>query len=221
MPTMGTNQTPRDSPDPTAVFACALSLWRESMRRCQSEREVNLSECYNGGDEFMRVIMRIGTQFEEWACTFIQFEDLDNCWPYLLEAQFGEACIALMDITSLDRFCDDDCLAVALRLHLPVKADGILPVPIDISAGNPVLGSEFRSFRIQTVREGGDGAIEPFTGWDDLFDESFGPPFFGFYGVYADGMLEHIADFKSYSDAVRLARKLSPGIQFPDVPISR
>lgn len=210
-----------EQPDPAAVFACALSLWRECMRRSQSGLKVNLSECYNGGDEFMRVIMRAGTQFEEWACAHIEFEALDNCWPYLLEERFGEACVALKDVTSLDEFCEKDCLAVALRLRLPVKAAGALPIPVDLSAGNPISESEFRQFRIQTMREYGDGNIEPFTSVDDPFDDKFGPPFVGFYGVCHDGMLEHIADFKTYADAVGLARKLAPGIQFPDMPHSR
>ena len=106
-----------EQPDPAAVFACALSLWRECMRRSQSGQKVNLSECYNGGDEFMRVIMRAGTQFEKWACAHIEFGQLDNCWPYLLEERFGEACVALKDVTSLDEFCEKDCLSVALRLE--------------------------------------------------------------------------------------------------------
>ena len=212
------NQT--DQPDPAAVFACALSLWRECMRRSQSGRKVNLSECYNGGDEFMRVIMRVGTQFEEWACAHIEFEALDHCWPYLLEERFGEACVALKDVTSLNEFCDNDCLEVALRLRLPVKAAGPLPIPVDISAGNPIGESEFQTFRIQTVRECNDGNVEPFTPSDDPFDERFGQPFFGLYGVCYDGLLEHISDLDTYPDAVSLVRKLAPGIRFPDVPHS-
>jgi len=129
--------------------------------------------------------------------------------------------VADKDVTSLDEYCENDCLEVALRLRLPVKAAGTLPVPVDLTAGNPVSESEFRQFRIQTLREYGDGNIEPFTSCDDPFDDKYGPPFFGFYGVCDDGLLEHIADFKTYFDAVGIARKLAPGIQFPDMPFSR
>jgi len=218
---MGNDDTTKLLSDPAAIFACAFSLWRECMRRSQSGRRVNLSECYNGGDEFMRVIMRAGTRFEEWACAHIEFGALDHCWPYLLEERFGEACVALKDVTTLGEFGDKDCLAVALRLRLPVKASGALPIPVDVIAGNPIPESEFRQFRIQTMREYDDGDIEPFTLADDPFDDKFGPPFFGFYGVCDDGLLEHIANFDSYVAAVGLARKLAPGIQFPDMPISR
>jgi hypothetical protein len=210
-----------ESPDPAAVFACALSLWRECLRRSQSRRKVNLSECYNGGDEFMRVIMRAGARFEEWACGYIEFEALNHCWPYLLEERFGEACVAVKGITALHEFDDKDCLAVSLRLRLPVKAGGGLPIPVDVIAGNPTSASEFRQFRIQTMRECRDGNIEPFTAVDNPFDDRCGPPFFGFYGVCDDGLIEHIADFKNYDDALRLARKLVPGIQFPETPHSR
>lgn len=210
-----------EQPDSAAVFACALSLWRECMRRSRSGRKVNLSECYNGGDEFMRVIVRAGTRFEEWACVHIEFEALDDCWPYLLEEKFGEACIALKDVTSLDEFCDNDCLAVALRLRLPVKATGTLPIPADVSAGNPITESEFRQFRIQTVRKCSEGYIVPFTSVDDPFDDRFDSPFFGLYGVCDDGLLEHISDFDTYAAAVGLARKLAPGILFPNTPHTR
>ena len=169
----------------------------------------------------MRVIMRVGTRFEGWACMHVEFEALDHCWPYLLEERFGEACIALTDVSSLDSFTEKDCLAVALRLKLPVKSVEPLPVPIDVTAGNPVSGSEFRQFRIQTMREHCDGNIETFTSIDDPFDNEFGPPFFGFYGVCDDGMLEHISDLDSYAAAVGLARKLAPGILFPDVAHSQ
>ena len=191
------------------------------MRRTESGRKVNLSECYNGGDEFMRVIMRAGTRFEEWASAHVAFEALDHCWPYLLEERFGEACVALKDVSSLDEFCEEDCLAVALRLRLPIKSAVRLPMPLDVSAENPIFESEFQQFRIQTVRECGDGNIEPFTSADDPFDDKFGPPFFGFYGVYADGLLEHIADFDSYTAAADMARKLAPGIQLPNTLYSR
>lgn len=169
----------------------------------------------------MRVIMRAGTRFEEWACGQIAFDALDHCWPYLLEEKFGEACVALKDVTSLNEFCDNDCLAVALRLSLPVKVTGALPIPVDVSAGNPITQSEFRQFRIQTMRERNESDIEPFTSIDDPFDKEFGPPFFALCGVGDDGLLEYIADFETYAAAVNLARKLAPGIQFPDVPHSR
>lgn len=219
MPSMGNNF--KTDSDPAAIFACALSLWIECMRHSQSDRKVNLTECYNGADEFMRVIMRAGTEFENWACTHVEFEHVDICWIYLLERRFGEACVALKNVTSLSEFSEKDCLAVALRLRLPVIAAGALPVPVDESAENPISRSDFSQFRIQTMREDSDGNVEPFTFVDDPFDDKFGPPFFGFYGVHDDGLLEHIADFKTYADTVAIARRLAPGVQFPDIAHSR
>jgi hypothetical protein len=217
---MGNTETSQHSPDSAAIFACALSLWRECMRRSRSGQRVNLIECYNGGDEFMRVVMRAGTKFEEWACAHIQFEALDECWPYLLKDRFGEACVALKDVTSLAEFGEKDCVSVALRLRLPIKLGKMHPSPVDVSASNPITESEFRQFRIQTIREFCDGEIETFSAADDPFDDNFSAPFFGLYGVCHDGFLEHISDFNSYSSAVSMARKLAPGIQFPDEPFS-
>lgn len=210
-----------EQPDLAAVFGCALSLWRECMRRSRSGRRVNLSDCYGGGDEFMRVVMRAGIRFEMWACRHIAFEALDDVWPYFLEAKFGEACVELKDVTSLNEFSERDCLQVALNLRLPVKVADGLPIPVDVVADNPVADSDFRMFRIQTVRESNEHDCEPFTSADDPFDSRFSSPFFGFYGVFDDGLLEHIADFDTYAAAVSLARKLAPGIQFADRPHSR
>lgn len=209
-----------EPPDPAAVFACALSLWRECMRYSRSGTQVNLSECYNGGDEFMRVIMRVGTRFEEWACKHIAFEGLEEVWPYLLEEKFGETYVALKGASSLDAFDDNDCLEVSLRLRLPVKVRDCLPVPIDISAWNPVVESEFRKFRIQTLRRCNKSNVILYTATDAPFADSFGHPFFCLYGVCDDGLLKRIAEFDTYDAAVGLVRKLAPGIKFPDVPYS-
>jgi hypothetical protein len=208
-------------PDPAPIFACALSLWRECMKRSRGGQRVNVSECYNGGDEFMRVIMRAGTRFEEWACRHIAFDQLDDVWPYLLEERFGEACAGSVGIESLDTFNGKECLAVALRLRLPVKADGSLPVPVDVSAANPSAGSEFVRFRIQTVRARGETDMVPFTLDDDPFDQAYEAPVFAVYGVGDDGLLEHIADRATYAEAVSFVCKLVPGIRFPETAHAR
>ena len=210
-----------EQPDPAAVFGCALSLWHECKKLTTGTERLNLSECYNGGDEFMRVVMRVATSFETWASLHIAFEDLDDVWPYMMEDKFGAACVSVMGAGALARFDDNDCLRVALRLGLPVESSAGLPVPIDQIATNPVAGSFFQSFRIRTVRDllGGEDT-EAFTLDDEPFDENFGAPYFGLYGVDADGLLEHIADRRTYAEAVSLAQKLAPGIAFDPVAIS-
>ncbi len=51
-----------------------------------------------------------------------------------------------------------------------------------------------------TVRDSrDDDFIEAFTVNDDPFDEEWGSPYFGFYGVEEDGLLELIADRSTYS----------------------
>src|SRR4051812_37146912 len=76
-------------PDPAAVCACVLSLWQECKKAVKSDRRLNLSECYNGMDEFMRVLMRVATRFEAWACQHIVWGQLDDVWPSVLEDRFG------------------------------------------------------------------------------------------------------------------------------------
>ena len=210
-----------ETPDPAAVFGCALSLWQECKKAVANEG-LNLSECYNGGDEFMRAVMRTATRFENWASLHIAFENIDDVWPYMMEDKFGAACVSAMGAENLAHFDDNDCLRVALLLGLPVKSSAGLPVPIDRVAPNPMAGSAFHAFRIQTVRDSLEDEItEPFTLDDEPFDENFGAPYFGLYGVDADGLLEHIADRRTYTEAVILAQKLAPGITFDPVAISR
>jgi len=208
-----------EQPDPAAVFACALSLWKECHKLAQIDKGLNLSESFNGMDECMRVMMRVAARFEDWSSLHIAFEELDSVWPYMIEDHFGEACLSLMLPARLAEFDDTDCLRVALRLHLPVRFDTDLPLPVCVTAANPTTGSGFSTFRIVTMRESHNGKTRELLSFDDdPFDERFGPPFFSLYGVDSDGRHEHIADRKTYAEAAKLARKLSPAIEFLDTP---
>jgi hypothetical protein len=207
--------------DPAAIFASALSLWQACKEHAASDTKLNLSECYNGMDQFMRELMRVANQFETWACAHIDFDAANDVWPYLLEDKFGEACLAVLAPDSLAQFDDSDCLRTAIRLRLPIKLDDELPIPVDVCSSNPSPASAFRDFRILTVRNLiEDGHAVPFTPDDDPFDQEFGKPYFVLYGSEEEGMLEHIAERKTYLEAVRLAEKLAPGVRFPESPTS-
>ena len=213
------NQSANSHTDAAAVFACALSVWDACHEYAASKTDFNLSECFNGIDQFMREAMSIGRQFEEWACQHTNFNELNDVWPYLLEDKFGKACLAHLLPSALPQFNKDDCLWVALHLRLPVMLDDALPIPFDMVAPNPIAGAEFREFRIQTVRNSlDDGDIVPFVADDDPFDEEFGERYFGLYGVGDDGKLEHIADRKTYREVLSLVQKLAPGVTFPSKP---
>ena len=187
------------------------------MRLSKAKERLNLSECYNGGDEFMRVVMCVGTQFETWASMHIAFDELNDVWPYMMEDKFGAACVTVVGAECLAQFNNDDCLRVALQMRLPVKVSAGLHVPIDVTANNPVTGSTFHAFRIQTVRIlHGEDTCEPFSFDDDPFDENFSEPHFALYGVGSGGLLEHIADRRTYADILTLACKLAPGIAFQE-----
>jgi hypothetical protein len=170
----------------------------------------------------MRVVMRIGHQFEVWASVHVVFEETEEVWPYDLEDRFGAACLSTTGVEALASFDDADCLRVAWRLGLPLRVDGRLPVPVCVSSKNPVIGSGFRAFRIRTFRHPiNNKSVEAFTSSDEVCDDEFGSPGFGLYGVEASGLLEHIADRTTYLEAVALARKLAPGLELPDCPIVR
>lgn len=212
---------PSEQSDPAAIFACALSLWSSCQGAAASQPELNLSECYQGMDQLMREVMRVGEEFEKWACRHVAFHELDDVWPYFLEERFGGACLEVMDAESLAGFDADDCLRIAFKLRLPMWVDGSLPLPVCVEAPNPLVDAEFQHLRIQTIRHewDEDAEVSPFTEDDDPFDENYSPPVFGIYGVKG-GVLERIADRKTYADARALSENLLPGIGFPDEVIA-
>jgi hypothetical protein len=204
--------------DPAAILGAALSLKTACEDMARKER-VNLSECYNGGDEFMRQVMRVATLFETWCCEHVDYSQFSDVWPYLLEDKFGDACLEVMLFAGLAEFDHRACLRVAAQLRLPVKVVAGLSVPVDLRADNPNGASPFRSFQIRTVRlHNEDNFISQYTPDDDSDDEKFGVIFFGLYGLDEHGIAEHIADRDSYANALSLAVKLAPGILFPSVP---
>lgn len=181
---------------------------------------MNLSECYNGIDQFMREVMRVANQFETWACLHVDFANLNDVWPYLLQDRFGEACLALVLPSALAEFDDTDCLCVTIHLRLPILFDEALPLPINVTALNPISGSPFREFKIQTIRYSNDGEYSvPYSVDDDPYDEEFNSPNFVLFGIGERGLIEHIAERATYTEVVRLVRKLAPGVAFPDAPM--
>src|SRR5215469_8894159 len=113
-------QTPSASyqVDPAAVFGAALSLWN-ACHKYAEKNKCNLSDAFNGIDQLMRVAMDVANGFERWSCQHVNFNELTDVWPYLLEDTFGETCLDITSLKALESFDDSDCLRVAMRLHLP------------------------------------------------------------------------------------------------------
>lgn len=205
--------------DPAAVFACAVSLQTACLDFQESDPSFNISESYNGGDQFMREIMRVGELFEAWSVAHVLFDELGEVWPYMLEEKFADACLKTMHTGSLSSFDDADCFCAAIQLKLPLHGRNGLPIPVDLRRQNPLTTSRFRSYQILSVREHlTDDRIHPFSPIDDPVDESYGKIFYGFYGIDEHGEAEHIADRHSYAAARSLAHALVPNIGFPESP---
>lgn len=209
------------TPDTAAVFAAAWSLHQACNDQANAAPSINLSASYQGQDGFFRELMRVAELFEKWACKHVEFAHMTDTWPYLLKARFGSACLETMNVDAFASFDENDCLRVAFKMRPPIRVDDHLPVPVCVEAPNPYEGAKFARLRIQTVRadlEGGDAF--PYSEDDEPFDEDYGEPFFGIYGVLAKGELEHIADRPNYSEARNLLLALIPNIDLPKVPIA-
>lgn len=120
------------APDPAAVFAIALSLWEACHAKASFDRSIDLSNAHTGMDGFIRAIMRIAQLFESWACQHIDFTQLSDVWPYLLQDRFVQECLSILLPNNLADFDEHDCRRIATRLNLkhhtasdfPPKRDG-------------------------------------------------------------------------------------------------
>lgn len=205
--------------DPAAVFACAVSLQSACLDLQAKDPTFNISESYNGTDQFMREIMRVGELFEAWSVAHVIFDELDEVWPYLLEEKFADACLHTRQPGSLSSFDDTDCFCTAIQLKLPLHGRNGLPIPCDLRRQNPLTTSRYRSYQILSVQEHlTENHIHPFSSVDDLADERYGKIFYGFYGIDEHGEAAHIADRNTYAEARTLAHALFPNIGFPESP---
>lgn len=107
-------------PDPAAALGVAISLSKLGESKVYRE---NISDTYAGGDEFMRQCMRVGELFETWACDHVDFEALDDVWPYMMQDKFADAAkSAGFDPLNLREINGDaECLEIAKALKLTLR----------------------------------------------------------------------------------------------------
>lgn len=209
--------------DPAAVLGCALSLYKAGHERAE-RLEYSLSDLYNGGDQFMREVMRVATAFEDWACEHIQFDKLYDVWPYTLEDKFGPAVLTVLGGNKgggyIGEFVDCHCLLTAVELGLPIKAYGVVRVPLTLRADNPA-GGEFTAYEISRLCCDGDEENIVSFNEGHLYSDpnNLSGHCFGVYGINGKGQAEHIADRADYAGALELVRKMAPGIVMPDEPV--
>lgn len=106
--------------DQAAVYAIAASLDRFTQKGGLSGFKMDVSRVYSGGDQFMREIMKTGAQFETWANAHVDFTQLDDVWPYMLQDKFATALEAARPgaVLILNHLTPEDFAAVAKQLGL-------------------------------------------------------------------------------------------------------
>ncbi len=108
--------------DPAAHVAIAVWVWHECHRQAATDPSLNLSQAYQGIDSLMREVMRIAQQFEAWASEHVDFTQLTDVWPYLLEDRFGTECLSILRPDRLADFDTHDCRRIAAKLRLTLHA---------------------------------------------------------------------------------------------------
>lgn len=222
-------------PDPAAILGIAISL-RDAGEAAAKLGDIDISDTFNGYDQFYRELMRIAEMFEGWACKHVAFDEVEDWWPYQLEQHFGVACLKRVEVADLASFDEEDCPVIAMTLKLPLfysDEPGLQAVafrqhppsrlPLDLTAANPVKGSEWKHWRIQTTRSllNDRDNVEVMAYGDDPFDTEYTTPSISLYGVGKDGLAEHVRDFYEYASAVKFVRSVAPGVDFPDQPITK
>lgn len=116
-----------EEPDPAAILGAACSIRRHAELLAGNHGK-DLSAVYNGNDEFMRICMTVAVEFEQWACEHVQFDQLDEVWPYLLDDKFGEAAIEVAgsecELGNLNGECWDEIarnMGVSIRESESIK----------------------------------------------------------------------------------------------------
>lgn len=106
--------------DPAAVFGVADSLHRFAER---PGFKGNVSEAYDGADQFMREVMSAGERFETWACENVDFSALTDVWPYMLQDKFADALEAIYPgaILELPKLSATTWVMLATKLELKLN----------------------------------------------------------------------------------------------------
>lgn len=96
-----------DLMDPAAIYGLAESLITAIEEKADTHGHAfNISECYNGGDQFWRECMALATAFETWACEWVDFNETVDVWPYHMNEHFGPTLCQLgreQDLNGINR----------------------------------------------------------------------------------------------------------------------
>lgn len=104
-------------PDPAAILGCAISLFTCANGVAETQ-DLDLSEAYQGFDEFMRAVYRFAHRFEAYACENVEdFDAINHCWPYLLEEEFGRVVMEFLRPTELNGQSDAVLAKILQRLR--------------------------------------------------------------------------------------------------------
>ncbi len=98
-----------------------MSVWKECHIQAALNSSINLSDAYAGIDGLMRNVMRVALMFEEWACLHVEFNELIDVWPYMMEDRFGKECLSILPFDNLSEFDEHDCRRIAVRLRLTLR----------------------------------------------------------------------------------------------------
>jgi hypothetical protein len=211
-----TPEQPAEAPDAAAEFAIAKGLYDYFANK----QSYDISEIYNGADEFMRRCAHLGRLFEAWSCDHVDFNAMQDVWPYYLEDHVGPAVESMFWEQNCEipvRWGEDELLSLATKLRLPVRIQNTPNCSMNVEwAAAPAQQGRYQRYQVRTVRHSEDGwAMEHYTVEDAQerhAADNDHPVLFALYGsLESSGEWEFICEAPSY-DVLRtsMLRMLGP-----------
>lgn len=214
--------------DPAAVLAICLGLVKE----CREEDAVvDLSATFNGGDEFLRQVVRVATMFENWACAHVHFDALDTNWVYLLETRFAREFLMAFSVQHIMEFSSADCLVMARFLGLPVIYDATCPVPFDFYMHGlehetiEALKVEAKCLRFKDATGGAERSSEAGVTmtWEHALerDEPLPVAYLQVSAKLRSAEWFDVARHDTWEQAARVLHLIAPGRNLPEIAYSK
>jgi hypothetical protein len=203
------------APDKAAELGIAMGVYNHYSYKS----DLDISNEYNGADEFMRRCQHLGQVFEAWCCAHVNFSRMIEIWPYYAEDYIGPSVDKLLVERCVPAsWSEEELLALAVLLHLPVRVRTTENVSFSMEwEAQNWSSDEIKLYQVRTVRHSTDGkSVEHYTHEHVLARPvppiwlTPNPVLFALYGAQdkEDTTWEFLFERQSYAELYSLVKRL-------------